>query len=85
MAEEKIGSIFSYFSKVGVAALKLTDGDLKVGDAIHIKGTTTDFIQKVESMQIDRNEIEEAVKGQDIGIKVDDKVRSNDEVFKIIE
>ncbi|MBS3146010.1 translation elongation factor-like protein [Candidatus Woesearchaeota archaeon] len=85
MAEEiKIGIVFSYFSKAGVAAIKLTDGGLKVGDTIHIKGNTTDFSQKVESIQIEHEILKEAEHGQDIGIKVNEKVRSNDIIYKIV-
>ena len=85
MAEEiKIGIVFSYFSKAGVAAIKLTDGGLKVGDTIHIKGNTTDFTQKVESIQIEHEILKEAEKGLDIGIKVNEKVRSNDIIYKIV-
>ena len=85
MAEEiKIGIVFSYFSKAGVAAIKLTDGGLKVGDTIHIKGNTTDFSQKVESIQIEHEILKEAEKGLDIGIKVNEKVRSNDIIYKIV-
>ena len=85
MAEEiKIGIVFSYFSKAGVAAIKLTDSGLKVGDTIHIKGNTTDFSQKVESIQIEHEILKEAEHGQDIGIKVNEKVRSNDIIYKIV-
>jgi len=85
MAEEiKIGIVFSYFSKAGVAAIKLTDSGLKVGDTIHIKGNTTDFTQKVESIQIEHEILKEAEKGLDIGIKVNEKVRSNDIIYKIV-
>lgn len=81
MAEEKeIGVVSSYFSNAGVAAIKLS-GKLEVGDKIHIKGHTTDFEQKVESMQIERKDIKEAKKGDHIGIKVPEKVRPNDKVF----
>lgn len=79
--EKEIGKIFSYFSKIGVAAIKLT-GVLKVGDTIHIKGATTDFEQKVDSMQTDNKPIKSAKKGDDIGIKVKDRVRPNDKVYK---
>ncbi len=82
MAKEKeIGTISSYFSKVGVAAIKLSD-KLKVGEKIHIKGNTTDFEQEVDSMQIEREDVAEAKKGDHIGIKVPEKVRPNDKVFK---
>ncbi len=82
MAEEKeIGTVFSFFNKVGVAAIKLKAG-LKTGDNIHIKGKTTDFTQKVVSIQIDNKAVDKAKKGDDIGIKVDDRVRPNDKVYK---
>jgi len=81
MAKEKeIGSVSDYFTKVEVAAIKLSGG-LKVGDKIHIKGATTDFEQEVDSMQIDRKPVEKAKKGDEIGIKVSDRVRRNDKVF----
>lgn len=79
---ELIGNVESYFSKIGVAAIKLS-GDLKVGDRIKLKGHTTDFEQTVDSMQIDREEVEEASDGDEIGIKVSDRVRPNDKVYKI--
>ena len=82
MAEEKeIGTVFAYFSKVSVAAVKLK-GSLKKGDKVHIKGHTTDFEQEVTSMQVDKKEVESAKKGDEIGIKVDDRVRPNDKVYK---
>ena len=82
MKEKPIGRVESYFSGVGVAAIKL-DAPLKKGDKIHIKGHTTDFEQKVGSMQINRKDIKEAKKGDSIGIKIDDKVRPNDVVYKL--
>lgn len=85
MAKEKeIGKIFSYFSHIGVAAINLTAA-LKKGDTIRIKGHTTDFTQKVESMQTDNKNIEKAKKGDEIGIKVNDKVRPHDSVFLVAE
>lgn len=81
MAEEKkIGEIAHYFGKISVAAIKLT-GDLKVGDMIHIKGHTTDLEEKVESIQIQHDSVQKAGKGDDVGIKVKDHVRTGDEVF----
>ena len=82
MAEKEIGTISTYFSNVEVAAIKLS-GKLKVGDKIHVKGHTTDFEIKVESIQIERKEVKSAKKGDHIGIKVSDKVRPNDKVFLV--
>ena len=82
MVEAKaIGKVISYYSGIGVAAIDLT-GKLKVGEKIRIKGTTTDFTQEIESMQIEHESVDEAKKGDSIGIKVQDKVRVNDMIYK---
>jgi len=78
--EKQIGVVSSYFSKAGVAAIKLSSG-LKVGDTVHVKGHTTDFKKKVASMQIEKKSVKTAKKGDHIGIKVSEKVRPNDKVF----
>jgi len=83
MNEEKIGEIVDYFGKIGVAAIKITNGSLHVGDTIHIKGHTTDFQQKVESMQVEHKDVETANPGDDIGIKVSEKARDKDTVYKV--
>ncbi len=80
MEEKEIGKVSSYFSHVGVAAIKLS-GKLKVGNKINIKGSTTDFEQEVDSIQIDKKDVSGAKKGHHIGIKVPEKVRPNDRVF----
>ena len=80
MEEKQIGTVSSYFSKVGVAAIKLS-GNLKVGDKVHIKGHTTDFETSVEEIQIERDSVKKAKKNDHIGIKVPEKVRPNDNVF----
>ena len=82
MGEKEIGKVSSFFSHVSVAAIKLT-GKLKVGDKIHIKGSTTDFEDTIASMQIEKKEVKEAKKGDHIGIKVPEKVRPNDTVFLV--
>jgi len=84
MEKKEIGEITHYFNKIGVAVIKLTD-TLKVGDKISIEGATTNIEQTAESMQIDKEKIEEAKKGQEVGIKVKDVVRKGDKVFKITE
>jgi putative protease len=85
MEEKKVGIIIKYFGKISVAAIKLTDDSLKVGDTIHIKGHTTDLTQEVGSMQIENQNVQEAGPGADIGIKIGDRVRENDVVYKVIE
>jgi len=80
---EQIGSIGHYYSKIGVAVIDLT-AKIAVGDTVRIKGVTTDFRQKVESMQIEHANVENAGAGQSIGLKVTDKVREGDLVYKIL-
>ena len=82
MKEKEIGVVSTYFSHVGVAAIKLS-GKLSVGDKIHLKGNTTDFEQKVESMQVENKVIKTAKAKDHIGIKVEDKVRPHDKVLLV--
>ena len=82
MAEKQIGVISNYFEHVGVAAVKL-EAPLKVGDTLHIVGgEETDFEQEVDSMQIHHDKVEKAKKGDEVGFKVDKKVRKGYKVFK---
>jgi translation initiation factor IF-2 len=85
MEDKKVGVVIKFFGNISVAAIRLTDDALKVGDTIHIKGHTTDLTQTVGSMQIENQSVEEAAPGADIGIKIDDRVRENDVVYKVIE
>jgi translation elongation factor EF-1alpha len=84
MAEVEIGTITDFFARPVVAAIELT-GDLKNGDKIHIKGHTTDLETVVASMQIHNQDIASAKAGDAIGIKVPDKVRHGDKVFKVTD
>lgn len=77
-----IGKITHYFDKIGVAVVEVLDG-LGVGDKIRIKGETTDFKQPVKSMQVEHKDVKKAKKGQAIGMKVKERVRVNDKVYKI--
>ena len=81
---DEIGIVFSYFGKVGVAAINITSGSLKVGDTIRIHGATTDFNQPVDSMEIDRQKVDSAGVGQSIGIKVKERVRPSLNLIRII-
>lgn len=83
MPEEKlIGKITHYFGKIGVAVIELDD-ELKVGDTIRIVGGNRDFTQVVESMEIEHQKIEKAKAGERIGLKVSQKVREGDKVYKV--
>jgi translation initiation factor IF-2 len=82
-SEERIGRIVNYFSKVSVAAIQIEKGTLSKGDQIRIKGATTDFIQEIKSMEIDRNPVDSVSKGQSVGIKVENRVRPNDVVYRL--
>ena len=85
MAEKKIGKVTHFFNHLSVAAIEITEGELKVGDTIHIDGHTSDFLQKVNSMQIERESVEKVIVGQSIGIKVDEPVRQHDDVFLVTD
>lgn len=80
-SEQAIGKVFTYFAKINVAGIKL-ESSLKVGDRIHIKGNTTDFEQTVDSIQIENNSVKGAKSGDSVGIKVKDRVRPGDIVYK---
>jgi hypothetical protein len=80
---EEIGKIRHYYSKIGVAVIDLT-AKIVVGDTVRVKGVTTDFRQKVDSMQIEHANVQSAGAGQSIGLKVTDKVREGDLVYKIL-
>ena len=79
-----IGNISHYFSKISVAVIELS-GDIKIGDKIEIEGATTSFEQEIESMEIENEKVEFATVGQSIGLKVKERVREGDSVYKIIE
>lgn len=82
MEMEQIGKVSHYFSKIGVGVIDLS-GKLKIGDTIKFEGATTDFEQTVESMQIEGENVEEAGSGDSVGLKVKDKVREGDVVYKL--
>jgi len=84
MAEKKIGEVVKYFTKPSVAAVKVVEGELVVGDSIKFSGHTTDFTDVIKSMEVENKSVQKAVAGDFIGVKVSDRVRPGDEVFKII-
>jgi putative protease len=85
MAEEvQVGTVTIFFAKPSVAAIEVTSGALSIGDTVKIVGATTNFEQKIESMEIDRKPVQTATVGQAVGIKVKERVRPHDKVFKIV-
>jgi len=82
--EVKIGHVTHYFNKINAAVIAITD-EIKVGDTIHILGHTTDFTQKVTSMQIEHKNVNSVKPGDDFAIKVIEPVREHDVVYKVIE
>ncbi|MFP4005710.1 MAG: translation elongation factor-like protein [Candidatus Hadarchaeia archaeon] len=80
--KEKIGEITHYFTEIEVGVIELS-GKLEVGDKISIEGATTNFEQKIKSMEIDQEKVEEAGPDEAVGIKVKERVREGDQVYKL--
>ena len=85
MPEEEIGVIVKFFAKPSVAALEVTKGTVRTGDILRYKGHTTDFTEAITSMEVDNQSVEEAKAGDMVGIKVQERVRENDKVYKVLE
>jgi len=84
MPEEVIGKVSDFFAHPVVAGIELT-ATLKVGDKIHIKGHTTDLELMVDSMQVNNVDVQQAKAGDSIGVKVGERVRRGDTVYKVID
>jgi len=82
--EEEVGEMIHFFDKISVGVVKASK-EIKKGDKIHIKGSTTDFDETVDSLQIDHKDVESIKKGEEAGMKVAEKVREGDKVYKIVE
>jgi len=80
----RVGEVFHYFPKAGVAAIHVTDTPIAVGDTLLFQGPSTNFDQIVDSLEIDKVKIEQATPGQSVGIKVRDRARPGDFVYKIV-
>jgi len=81
--EVRLGTISHIYKKIGVAIVDLSE-PLQVGDTIHISGHHTDLTQKVDSIQIEHQDVQKAERGQSIGVKVNGEVREHDLVFKVV-
>ena len=84
MGEQLVGKVTHYFGKANVAAIKITEGELSVGDTIHVVGHTSDFTQKLDSMQVDRAPVQSAKVGDEIGVQVVEHAREHDEVYRVV-
>ena len=85
MKEKEIGYVSNYYSRISVAAVEVTAGTVSVNEILHIKGHTTDLEIKVDSMQIDNESVTEVKYGDSIGLKVPERVRRKDKVYKKME
>ncbi len=84
MKEQRVGVVNHYYNNISVATV-IMENEVTVGDTIHIKGNTSDFIQKVESIQLEHKNINQAKKGENVGIKVKEHAREHDVVYKVVE
>lgn len=83
--EEEVGIVEHWFGNIKVAGLKITQKSIQVGEMLHYKGHTTDFMQEIKSIQKEHKSIQVAKKGDEIGIEVKKIVREHDKVFKVID
>jgi hypothetical protein len=83
MEEQRIGQVTHYFSRLRVAGIELSDV-LEAGDVVRIRGATTDFCQRVTSIEIDRRQVSHADTGNLIGLMVLQRVRPGDQVYKVV-
>jgi translation elongation factor EF-1alpha len=84
MPEEAVGNVSDFFARPVVAGIEML-GTLKLGDKIHIAGHTTDIEMVIDSMQINNVNVTEAKPGDSVGVKVPDRVRRGDTVYKVID
>jgi putative protease len=84
MSDNPVGKVTHYFDRIGVAVLELTE-PIRVGDMLHFLGHSVDFKQNVDSLQIEHKNVTDAKPGQDVALKVSQKVHPNDKVFRVVE
>jgi len=85
MPDEQVAVIVKFFAKPSVAALEVTHGTIKKGDILRYNGHTTDFTEEISSMEIDNQVVDEVKVGDLVGVKVKERVRENDTVYKVVE
>ncbi|MDD5067025.1 MAG: translation elongation factor-like protein [bacterium] len=84
MEEKEVAHVQDFYAHISVVALKVTGDGIKTGDQLHFKGHTTDFIEDVKSIQKDHKDVGQANSGDEIGIKINNRVRKHDKVYKVI-
>ncbi len=85
MTEQLVGIVTHFFKGPSVAVVKLSnEGHITVGDQLHFMGHTTDFTETVESMEVEHQKVERAAAGDEIAVKVVDRARQHDQVFKVV-
>ena len=85
MPEQEVGVVIKFFAKPSVAAIQVTGGKIKKGDLLKFKGHTTDFTDTVASIEVDNKAVDEAVSGSMVGIKVKERVRESDKVYRVVD
>ncbi len=81
MTEKKIGNVTHYYNHLHVATVKITEGELHLGDMIRVEGHTSDFTQKIGSMELDHHPVEVAKSGDIVGVEINEHVREHDTVY----
>ena len=85
LERKKVGEVFHFYGKIGVAAIRLTDDGIAIGDTVQIQGPSTNLEQTVETLQIEHADVPRADPGQEVGMKVRDRVREKDFVYKLLQ
>ena len=83
MPEQLIGTVVHYFKGPSVAVVRLTEGELAVGDQVRFRGHTTDLTEQIASMEVNHQKVERARAGEEVAIQVTDRTRQHDQVFKV--
>lgn len=83
MSEQLVGTVTHFFKGPSVAVVKVTEGEIAVGDEVHFVGHTTDFTERVTSMEVEHEKVETAKVGDEIAIQVVERTRPHDQVYRV--
>lgn len=83
MAERLVGTVTHYFKGPGVAVVQVTDGEIALGDTVRFLGHTSDFTERITSMEVEHQKVERTTAGHEVAIQVVARVRQHDQVFKV--